>query len=464
MKSTALLLSGSFAILCLTAFGLRAQETPPAANPAPVFRPELQLSAEDRAILTAFVGHASAFPGKQTVEGLKAKCPDIFAWIDFRALNCLNIAYELTGDPIYLDQLRDAFRLYRQTMSTGPDEYLSWYGSPTPPRIPKDNPNVQIDEIQMNFRAIGLLARWIELARSNPAYAEANAATIKEYLALMEEHLYPKWDARGFYHDLGNKGGAYGGLDYPLEGRVTLSFEKLSIMVDGLLALHRVTDNPLYLRRALALGAWFKNNLSLKDGHYEWMSWCPAGKWDVSPDKPDAWKTSWIAPDPNSEWYVTALSIALNFYQHGLLFTDEDLQRFVKTQKERCWNGDLENPVYRTVGGVSGADNKYVKGRFLSFQIAHYDPVLTQLAFHGLHEAEVRANASSEWKGGINAQDYVREKYLLHDRIQKQPQPYRKIGERFLADPENRAYHERLFFEVREPGATTPLKPSEAGW
>lgn len=431
------------------------------------FREELRLSAEDRAVLAAFIGHALDFAGKQTADGVKAKClksPEMFAWVDFRYLDCLNTAYELTGDTAYLDRFRDTFRLYRDIMTEEHDSYLGWYGSPIPPRVPKDRPDIRIDEIQMNFRAIGMLSRWVELARSDAAYARANAAVIADHLALMENHLFPKWDARDFYEKL-DRAGVYRGLDYPLrDGVGTLSHEKFSIIVDGLLGLHRATGNPAPLRRALEVGAWFKQCLSLKDDRYAWMSWSPAGPWDVSPTKPDAWNTGWIAPDPNGEWYVAALSIALNLYRHGLLFTDEDLARFVRTQKEACWNGSLETPEYRTVEGVSGADNKHVKGRFLSYQIAHYDPVLVTLAFDGPHEAEIRKNASSSWQGGANAQSYIREKYILGPVIQKQPRPYLGFGERFLASPENRAFHDHLFFEVVPPGAITPRKPSEAGF
>ena len=456
--------------LLFVASGASAQTPDNISAPTPsaiIFRESLSLTADDRTILTSFIGHAVAFAKKQTAETVKDRClksPEMFAWVDFRNLQCLTIAYELTGDTTYLDTLRDCFRLYRAAMDTGPDEYLGWYGSPIKDRIPKDNPDIRIDEIQMNFRAISVLAKWVTLARANPAYAEANSAVIADTLSLIEKHLLPKWDARGFYHDLGRRGGIYGGLDYPLHtGKNSLSFEKLSIMVDGLLALHRATGNPSHLRRALEIGAWFKNCLSLQypDGHYEWMSWCPSGPGDVSAAKPDAWTIGWIAPDPKGEWYVASLSIALNLYQHGLLFTDEDLRRFVRTQKEQCWNGNLDAPGYRTVAGESSTQNSHVSGRFLSYQISHYDPVLTRLAFHGPHEAEALKNAPSGWLGGTNAQDYVREKFIMAPLVRIQLRPYAAFGERFLASPENRALHDRLAFNVEPPGAVTPLKPSQ---
>ncbi len=434
-------------------------------TPAPLtFREEWKIPPEDRPVLEAFIGHAVKFASDRTPENVQAAClksPESFAWVDFRFLNGLNLAYELTGDTTYLDQFRDTFGLYRAIMTTGNDHYLGWYGTPIPSRIPKDNPTLQVDEIQMNFRAMAILSRWVELAETNPEYAKKNAQVLKASRDLMENHLFPKWDSRGFFQELPAGRGIYRGLEFPVPPGVTLSHEKMAIVLEGLLGLHRATGKDVYLRRALQLGAFFKACLSVKDGHYEWMSWCPAGKWDVSPDKPDGWKVNWIAPDPNGEWYVSSLSMALHLYQHGLLFSDGDIARFVRTQKEMCWNGNRESPEYRNVAGVK---NEHVKGRFLSLQLAHYDPVLKELAFSGPHEAEVQKNSASAWKGGANAQAYVSEKYLRQASIEADPRPDRKIGEAFLKDPANRAFYDQLFFDVKEPGAVTPLVPSQAGF
>lgn len=441
----------------------RAAEAPEAAAAITPLA-EFVANDHDRAVLTGFIRHAVEYARGLTPEKVKERCaaaPEMFAWVEFRYLNCLNVAYQLTRDPQCLDLFADRFQLFRDAMRTEHDEYLGWYGLPIKDRIPADRPDLQIDELQMNFRAISLLALWVELARENPEYAARQAKTIAAYLDLMEKQLYPKWDRRGHFALIEGRGGVYHGLDFPIQGQPTLSFEKLSIMVDALLKLHRVTGQGEYLRRALQVGAWFKSNLMLVDGHYEWMSWVPAGKWDIHPTREDSWWPSWIAPDPRAEWYVASLSIALNLYQHGLLFTDEDLARFLATQKTRCWNGDLEKPEYRN---VAGKQTRF-PGRFLSMQLAHYDPALAKLAFAGPHEAEALANAANSWKGGANAQDYVREKYLMAPRIKAKPRPWAGIGEAFLADPANRAFYDGIFVAVTGSGAAPPpRKPSEAPW
>jgi len=464
MKTLCVTVAGLCLASLITA-GLQAADETAAKEPATPaaikFVDGLKIAGQDRVVLERFINHAVTFAEGLSEEKVLSKCreaPEMFAWVEFRYLNCLNLAYELTGDTRHLELFRDRFKLFRKIMSTGQDEYLGWYGMALKSRRPKDKPDLQIDELQMNFRAMSLLAHWVELARSRPEYASKRADTIKAYLDLMEKHLFPKWDARGHFAEIPGRGGVYHGLDYPIKTMVTLSHEKLSIMVDGLLRLHRVTGNDIYLKRALQLGAWFKSNLSLKDGHYEWMSWVPAGKWDVHPTKEDAWRTGWIAPDPKGGWYVTALSIALSLYQHGLLFDETDLKRFIKTQKTMCWNGDMEKPEYRT---VAGATSKWVKGRFLSGQLAHYDPVLRKLAFHGPHEASVLKNAESSWKGGANAQSYVKEKYLMAPLIAEKARPYLAVGTKFLAGKDNKAFYDSLFFEVKAPGAVTPLKPSQ---
>ena len=420
------------------------------------------LTDHDKHVLSNFVRHAVEFAEKVDVATIKKKChksPEMFAWVDFRQLNCLPISYQLTGDTKYLDLFHSAFGKYQSIMSKQHDEYLGWYGLALKPRQLKDNPGLLIDELQMNFRAISIICNYVEQARSNETYAKEHQADIDGLLKLAEEHLFPKWDARGHFVDMGKQGGLYRGLDFPIPGQGSLSFEKLSLMLDGSLRLYRVTKKPKYMNRALQIGTWFKSHLMLKEGHYEWMSWVPAGKWDIKQDKPDAWR-SWIAADPNGGWYVAGVEMAVTLYQHGLLFTDEDIQRFVKTQKEQCWNGDMENPVYGTCAGITPAQSKWVKGRFLSDMLARYDETLSKLAFAGPHENFRFDKAESSWNGGINAQSYVGQKYLSHSSTEN-PQPDNAFGEHYLSNAANKSFYDNVFFNVIAPGAAAVVPPSK---
>ena len=120
----------------------------------------------------------------------------------------------------------------------------------------------------------------------------------------------------------------------------------------------------------------------------------------------------------------------------------------------------MDKPEYRT---VTGTTSKWVKGRFLSDQIAHYDPTLRKLAFAGPHEAQRLTDAASSWKGGANAQDYIHEKYLMAPVVAKNPQPYAAAGQAFLAKPENKAFHDKLAADTKDADHPAPKKPSEMG-
>ncbi|WP_309398548.1 hypothetical protein [Cerasicoccus maritimus] len=427
------------------------------------FRDSVAVATDnDRAVLEAFVGHAvnAATPDEAKIDkALNQDGVEMLAWIDFKNLDLLNTAYELTGDTQYLDLFKQGMQPYMNRVTEFSDGYRGWTGVPIPPRRPKNNPDKKIEEIQMTFRGIYVMARWVALAKTNAEYAAANEATITEYLDLCEKDLFPKWDARGYWTMLPHAGGVYHGLDYPVFTGPSLSFEKLSIMVEGLLALHDATGNALYLKRALQIGAWYKSNLILKDGdRYEWMSWVPAGPWDINPDKPDAWKVGWMGPDPNAAWYVTSQSIALNLYQRGLLFDDEDIAHFVQTAKTKCWNGDLENPEFATVAGVK---NKWVKGQFFAFQLAPYDATLTEFGFQGYMANQALQNKASSWKGGVMANEYVMNKFVLAPQIVAgAKQPMAAVGEAFLSNADNRAFYDRLNTFAIPTTAAPPTKPS----
>ena len=123
-----------------------------------------------------------------------------------------------------------------------------------------------------------------------------------------------------------------------------------------------------------------------------------------------------------------------------------------------CWNGDMENPKYRNTAGQT---NKWIKGRFLSSQLAHYDTTIEKLAFDGPHEADRLEKSSNGWHGGTNAQDYITEKLLMRSIVKANPQPYASYGKSFLSEPGNKAFYDKLYFVVKAPGCVAAQKPSE---
>ena len=428
------------------------------------FRSDLDLNESDRVVLERFVEHASTWAKGVTPEKAAAtldEAGETFAWVDFRFLDALLTAYELTGDPAHLAQFHKAFGVYRGLMTEGDDGYLGWWGQAIPPARPEDNPDVKVDELQSNFRGLGIVARWAKLAQENEAFAAEHQSVIDDALTLCTEHLLPKWDDRGYYTDLGERGAVYHGLRYPLDERGnTLPHEKASIALEAIIRLHEATGDPAHLERAIKLGTFLKQALFLEGEHYEWYNWNPAGPWDVKPDGSDAWDVTWMAPDPRGPWYAAAADNMVRLYRLGLVFDDADLDRLIQTQRTQCWNGDLDNPQWRTVAGET---SQWVKGKFLCYGLACYDDTLAELAFTGVNEQEAVAASEKAWQGTVGIEDYVRERYLHRPLIDgRGSHPDRGIGEAYLADPQRKHAYDRLAFEVGDDTGPPPAKPSEA--
>jgi hypothetical protein len=63
----------------------------------------------------------------------------------------------------------------------------------------------------------------------------------------------------------------------------------------------------------------------------------PAGPWDY---KPDGSPKHWIGVHPNAGYYAIDVTGIVNAYEHGLVFTKDDLDHLVATAlaEKRYWN------------------------------------------------------------------------------------------------------------------------------
>jgi hypothetical protein len=91
-----------------------------------------------------------------------------------------------------------------------------------------------------------------------------------------------------------------------------------------------VTSIPLYRDRAKAWFQIMKSRLRLQpDGSYQvWNYWEPAGPWDYRFfDVPK----HWIGVHPNDGYYATDVQAMVAAYEHGLVFSSDDLGHLIKT-------------------------------------------------------------------------------------------------------------------------------------
>ncbi len=373
------------------------------ATAVPVVAAPVKVEPKDASVLEQFLIHARAEAKAMTPEHVKSvTTPETFCWVDFPKLSESLTAFELTENPDHLRDFVAGFEPFRAALTKGPEGLLGWYGKPIPPLVDPAKPDVQTCEIQDEFRAIGMLARFIVLANAN----EFNNVR-ESYRALIEDQLMKKWDS--YYVDLGAKGATYRwNKDYiPTKSLITLPHEKQAIIIEGLLAASRAIGNPACRTRAEKLGVFLKSSMTVKDDHYVWNYWTPAGDWDYVNGKARHWENV----EPKGMWYSVTVASAVMLYDNNLVFDESDMQKLVATQMKVCWNSDLEKPEYAMVNGAKPGE-KDKNERFICPALARWEPKLATLIYSGAYQNERIKKAADPWQGGVLAAGWLRGKYI----------------------------------------------------
>lgn len=425
--------------------------------------------AKDKQIVQRFLGHVDRLPQRINADYCKkmaADEPEGYTWKILPQVEMYLTAYEVTGEAKYLDGFAAIFENMTAAMTKGPDGYLGWYGKPLDIFRNPAKANLKADVIITSFRTVDVLCRFLALADRDEAMKKRFAGRRRQYLDLMANHLVKKWTARGNYVDLGTRGAVYRthfGLR-DVKANLTEPHNKHSKIVRGLLGLYRVTGQDEYMRMAVKLGVRFKRCLTLRDGHYEWNYWDPAGAWDVYPGEAGRWK-HWIGPEHRSGYYSLSLTHAVLLWHHGLVFDDADMRRFVKTQLEMTWNGRLDEPQWFRVDRSRGKQT----GRYICPALAPFDGKIYAFLYTGVRQDERIKNAAHSWQGGPVASGWIRGKYLYcpsalrrgSGQAAGKKQIYLAAGKKFLAGDANRKLLQSLRFEVTGGGYRAPSRPAD---
>lgn len=419
--------------------------------------------AKDKEILAGFLRHAEKVPGEFTPEACKkeaAESAEGYTWVVLPQVSMLVTAYRLTGDAKYADLFVQTFDNMRSALTKGPDGYLGWYGKAISTFQDPKNPDKKVDVIITSYRAIEVVSEFLEAVAADEALSRKYEAKRGEYLDLLENHLAKKWVARGNYVDLGKQGAIFRthfGLK-DVKANLTQPHNKHSIIIQALLGLHRVTGKDEYARTAVKLGTRYKHCLKLKDGHYEWNYWDPAGAWDVNPAKPADWK-HWTGVEHKGGYYSTSLTQAVVLYQHGLVFDRQDMDRFLKTQLQMCWNGSMDDPKWARVDGTTS--DRYMQGSYMCAALAPFSEKLYTFIYTGPRQEDRFKNAGHSWQGGPVANGWLSGKCLDVPAARGGKQPHAEIGKKFFSKPENQALAKELDFSVTGDGYVTPESPKD---
>ena len=422
------------------------------AEPARVADPK------DRQILAAFLTHVERSADRCTRERMArfAAQPEDITWQASQYIRMPLVAFRLTAEPRCLDLVVQRLDALCACLSKGPDGFLGWYGLPLNLFRHPDHPTRKVDVILTSFEVTRLMADFARAVQADDALAANYGKAARRYLAIAEDHLVKKWDARGRYKDLGDRGAVYithAGLK-PVKASLTQPHNKHSKIIQALLSLYIATGHDAHLVKALKLGARFKRCLSLVGNRYRWNYWDPAGPWDVHPDDKNRWK-HWIGSEHRGGYYALTLTQAVVLYQHGLLFDRADVDRFLRTQTTVCWNGDLERPRWARVDGRKSSQT------YLCRALTPFDDRLFRLAFGPRAQAERLASRDHSWQGGVVARDWLDFKHVVYPAWKSGEPAHKAVVAPFLAKPSNRALLDRLALTVQPPGYKPPTTPAD---
>ena len=416
---------------------------PACAEPTPI------TDAADRQILAAFLGHVHQSSRACTPERMAkfAEQPEDITWQASKYIRMPLVAYLLAAEAKYLDMFVARMNTLCDVLEEGPDGFLGWYGLPLELFRHPEYPDQRVDVILTSFVVAGLMAEFARVVQEDEALKSQYEETAQRYLTLAEEHLVKKWEVRGRYKTLGKAGAVY--ITHadlkPTKANLTLPHNKHAKIIRSLLNLYAATQKDEYLVKAINLGTRFKRCLTLVGDHYEWHYWDPAGEWDRDRNAPDKWK-HWIGAEHTGGYYSLSLSQAVLLYEHGLVFNETDIKRFVKTQTDVCWNGDLNNPRWSR-GDGQASDQSY-----LCAWLAPFDERVYIMAYGLPTQQERLARKEHGWQGGVVASDWLEFKYLIYPRWKSGVPTEKGVISPFLAKEEHHSLLKRLTFEVNARG------------
>ncbi|MGQ9699186.1 MAG: hypothetical protein ACUVRO_14475, partial [Armatimonadota bacterium] len=279
-------------------------------------------------------------------------------WLVSPFLNGFYYGYLATKDPAWVDRLVDwADSLVRRGVKE-PDGYIGW---------PKKGSGGYGSELLMDsmlgeamaLRPIVLMANTI---LHTPSLKGKYGGRAKEYIRLAEQ-VFAKWDSRGCWREV-KEGGLWVVPPYGLEPsmdrwtdgygrRFTDGFShpanKQNHIACWLIAMYDVTGKKVYRERAEKWWRLMKLRMRLRDGKYfVWNYWDPAGPWDY---KPDGSAKHWIGVHPNGGYYAIDVHGIVTAYEHGLVFTKQDIDRLIATNRDFMWNGQVTGAKFGRIDG-----------------------------------------------------------------------------------------------------------------
>jgi len=279
-------------------------------------------------------------------------------WLVSPFLNGFYYGYLATRDPKWVEMLIDWMDSCVRRDIEEPDGFVGW------PKSGMDaTESFYTDSLlgeAMLLRPVVLMADEILKTPSLKGKFDSQA---QAYLRLAEQ-VFEKWDSRGCWREIAN-GGLWVvplfGID-PKTGQWTEGYarrnsdgfsnpyNKENHIARWLIAMYDVMRKPVYRERAEKWFRLMKSRMKTRqDGTYfVWNYWDPAGPWDY---KADGSPKHWVGVHPNGGYYGIDVEAIVTAFEHGLVFTKEDIQRLIATNRDFMWNKQVTGAKFQRIDG-----------------------------------------------------------------------------------------------------------------
>lgn len=279
-------------------------------------------------------------------------------WLVSPFLNGFYYGYLATRDPKWVEMLIDWMDSCVRRGIEEPDGFVGW------PKSGMDaTESFYTDSLLGEAMALRPVVLTADEILKTPSLKGKFDSQAQAYLRLAER-VFEKWDSRGCWREIAN-GGLWVvplfGID-PKTGQWTEGYARRN--TDGfsnpdnkenhiarwLIAMYDVTRKPVYRERAEKWFRLMKSRMKMRrDGTYfVWNYWDPAGPWDY---KADGSPKHWVGVHPNGGYYGIDVEAIVTAFEHGLVFTKEDIQRLIATNRDFMWNQQVTGAKFQRIDG-----------------------------------------------------------------------------------------------------------------
>ena len=313
---------------------------------------------------------------------------ETLAWFLSPFLSGFYYGYCATRDPMWVAMLVDWADSWIKRGVKEPDGFIGWPNKGTASAVEAEFVTDSLLGEATGLRPVVLMADRI---LKTPALKDRFGPRAEAWLKLAGE-VYEKWVARGCWREV-KDGGIWVvpifGID-PQSGKWTEGYARRN--TDGasnaankenyialwLLAMYDVTKKPQYKYHAEKWFRLMKSRLRPReDGKYlVWNYWDPAGPWD---HLPSGELRHWVGVHRNGGYYEMDAEGMVTAFEHGLVFTKEDMLRLIATNRDGMWNQQIAGAKFQRIDGRLADDGQKIWAGTRWPSLVPYDETLRKV-------------------------------------------------------------------------------------